>query len=273
MSDTKADEIRTTVRDHYGSVARSSAATGCAPGCCAPGSTAGSSANGLGYTPDQLEDVPDGADMGLGCGNPTAIASLRPGETVLDLGAGGGFDCFIAARQVGPAGRVIGVDMTPDMVTRARANARKVKAANVEFRLGEIEHLPVADASVDAILSNCVINLSPEKAAVYEEAFRVLRPNGRLAISDVVATGPIPAELRDQAAALAGCVAGAAPIDDVRAMLAAAGFVDINVTVLPRSAEIVGSWLPGIERFVASATIEARKPGADERCCGPACCA
>jgi ubiquinone/menaquinone biosynthesis C-methylase UbiE len=255
------------VREHYGTVARGTATAGCGcgPGCCAP--------DALGYTVEQGEGIPDGADLGLGCGNPTAIAALRPGETVLDLGAGGGFDCFIAARQVGPAGRVIGVDMTPDMVTRARANARKVNATNVEFRLGEIEHLPVADASIDAILSNCVINLSPDKRAVYREAFRVLAPGGRLAISDVVATAPMPAELATQAAALTGCIAGAAPIDDVRAMLAAAGFVDISVTVLPRSAEIVSGWLPGIEKLVASATIEARKPGAGEACCGPGCCA
>ncbi|MEO7732127.1 MAG: arsenite methyltransferase, partial [Kofleriaceae bacterium] len=224
----------------------------------------------------QTEVVPDGADLGLGCGNPTAIASLRDGETVLDLGAGGGFDCFIAAHQVGPRGRVIGVDMTADMVQRARENARKVKATNVEFRLGEIEHLPVADASVDAILSNCVINLSPDKPAVFQEAFRVLRPGGRLAISDVVATGPIPTELQTQAAALAGCVSGAAPLDEVRAMLAAAGFIQVEVKIAPRSAEIVGAWLPGIERFVAAATIEARKPGGDVAvagCCGPECCA
>ena len=271
MSEMKADDVRTVVREHYGNIARgaNTASTGCAPGCC---SSVGTAAATLGYTADQTGAVPDGADLGLGCGNPTAIASLRDGEVVLDLGAGGGFDCFIAARQVGPRGRVIGVDMTADMVARARDNARKVDAANVEFRLGEIEHLPVADATVDVILSNCVINLSPDKPAVFREAFRVLRAGGRLAISDVVATGPIPAELQNQAAALAGCVSGAAPLDDVRAMLAAAGFVDVAVTIAPRSAEIVGAWLPGIERFVASAVIEARKPGV-AACCGPACCA
>lgn len=271
ISDAKADEVRAIVREHYGNVARADAG-GCAPGCCSPGAV-GTAASALGYTADEAGAAPEGADLGLGCGNPTAIASLREGETVLDLGSGGGFDCFIAARRVGPAGRVIGVDMTPDMVARARANARKVAATNVEFRLGEIEHLPVADASVDAILSNCVINLSPEKAAVFRESFRVLRPGGRLAISDIVATGPIPAELRDQAAALAGCVAGAAPLDEVRALLEAAGFADIEVKIAPRSAEIVGAWLPGIEAFVASATIEARKPRAGEACCAPACCA
>jgi SAM-dependent methyltransferase len=271
MDDTKADEVRTVVRDHYGSVARAGASTGCAPGCCSPGST-GTGASLLGYGEDELGAVPEGANLGLGCGNPTAIASLKPGQTVLDLGAGGGFDCFIAAHRVGPTGNVIGVDMTPDMVSLARANAKKVNAKNVDFRLGEIEHLPVADASIDVILSNCVINLSPEKRAVFTEAFRVLKPDGRLAISDVVATGPIPVELQNQAAALAGCVSGAAPIDDVLAMLADAGFTDIEVKIAPRSAEIVGSWLPGIEKFVASATIEARKPKAGEACCKPGCC-
>jgi len=275
MSDAKADEARTVVREHYGNVARAGGggcapgAAGCTPGCC---SGVGTAAGTLGYTTQEAGAVPEGADLGLGCGNPTAIASLREGETVLDLGSGGGFDCFIAARQVGPTGRVIGVDMTPDMVALARENARKVRSANVEFRLGEIEHLPVADASVDAILSNCVINLSPEKPAVFREAFRVLRPDGRLAISDVVAIAPLPAGLQDQAAALTGCIAGAAPLDDVRAMLQAAGFTDIDVKIAPRSAEIVGAWHPGIERFVASATIEARKPRAGEACCAPGCC-
>ncbi len=263
-----ADQTRAIVRDHYGQIAKTGGS--CAPGCC--GTTPAGYAQTLGYSPDDQQAVPAGADLGLGCGNPTALASLREGETVLDLGAGGGFDCFLAARRVGPTGRVIGVDMTPDMVALARSNARKVEATNVEFRLGEIEHLPVADGTIDVILSNCVINLSPEKAAVFREAFRALKPGGRLAISDVVATGPIPVELQTQAAALAGCVAGAAPIDDVRAMLAAAGFEAIAVEIAPRSAEVVGSWMPGIERFVASATIEARKPGGEAPCCGPSCC-
>jgi len=250
----------TVIRDHYARAAR-----GASP-CCTP-------ADRLGYTADDRAAAPEGADLGLGCGNPTAIASLRDGETVLDLGAGGGFDCFIAARRVGPTGRVIGVDMTPDMVTLARNNARRLAASNVEFRLGEIEHLPVADASVDVILSNCVINLSPDKRATFTEAFRVLAPGGRLAISDVVAIAPIPEELRNQAAALAGCVAGAMPIDELRALLAEVGFGDVRVDIAPRSAEIVGGWLPGIERVVASATIEARKPGAANACCGAGCCA
>jgi len=227
----------------------------------------------LGYSEVDLAAVGDGADLGLGCGNPNAIASLRPGETVLDLGSGGGFDSFLAARAVGPTGRVIGVDMTPEMVTRARTNARKLEAKNVDFRLGEIEHLPVADGTVDVILSNCVINLSPEKSAVFNEAFRVLRVGGRLAISDVVAIAPIPPELRTQAAALAGCISGAAHIDDVRAMLTAAGFKSIVIKISPNSAQIVDSWMEGANRFIASATIEARR-GAEkpESCCEPGCC-
>ena len=271
MSDVTADETRTLVREHYAKAATGSA--GCAPSCCGAAMPNDQSL-ALGYTPDQLAAVPEGADLGLGCGNPTAIAALRPGEVVLDLGAGGGFDSFLAARAVGPTGRVIGVDMTPEMVNKARANARKIEATNVEFRLGEIEHLPVADQTVDAILSNCVINLSPEKRAAFAEAFRVLRPGGRLAISDVVAIAPIPPELQAQAAALAGCISGAAPLDELRAMLAAVGFVDVNVTIAPRSAAIVDSWLEGASKFIASATIEARRPGVGEKtCCEPSCCA
>jgi SAM-dependent methyltransferase len=272
MSNTTAetaDQTRNIVRDHYAKV--STGTSGCAPGCCA--AMPGDQSLMFGYTPADLGAAPEGADLGLGCGNPTAIASLRSGETVLDLGAGGGFDCFLAARAVGPAGKVIGVDMTPEMVSRARVNARKVSATNVEFRLGEIEHLPVADGSVDVILSNCVINLSPEKPAVFREAFRVLRTGGRLAISDIVATAPVPPELQAQAAALAGCISGAALVDDVSRMLAEAGFTSIEVKIAPRSAEIVDAWLPGASRFIASATIEARRgvEGA-EPCCEPGCC-
>jgi len=263
------DQIRAQVREHYGSVARSGGS--CAPGCCGA-TTSPDYATRLGYSADEQAAAPEGADLGLGCGNPTAIAGLRPGETVLDLGAGAGFDCFLAARQVGPTGRVIGVDMTADMVARARDNARKVSASNVEFRLGEIEHLPVADATVDVILSNCVVNLAPDKRAVFTEAFRVLKPGGRLAIADVVAVAPIPDELRADVLALTGCIAGAAPVDQMRADLAAAGFTDVAVTIRPRSAEVIGSWMAGAERYVASATIEARK-AAPASCCAPECCA
>jgi SAM-dependent methyltransferase len=273
------DQTRAVVRDHYAKVATRGG--GCAPGCCAPG--APSNAGTLGYRPEDTALAPDGADLGLGCGNPTAIASLAPGETVLDLGAGGGFDAFIAAHRVGPTGRVIGVDMTAEMVELARTNARKVAATNVEFRIGEIEHLPVADASVDVIMSNCVVNLSPDKRAVYAEAFRVLRPGGRLAITDVVAIAPMPPELAAGPDALAGCIAGAASIDELRALLAGAGFVDVDIAVTPQSAEVVGSWQPGVERYAASAMIAGRKPAAGARaadapaparsCCGPECCA
>ena len=274
MSTSKADQTRTVVREHYANVSTKN--VGCAPGCC--GAMPADQSLALGYSQSDLAAVPDGADLGLGCGNPTAIAALRPGETVLDLGAGGGFDCFLAAHAVGPTGTVIGVDMTPEMIARARDNARKISATNVEFRLGEIEHLPVADQTVDAILSNCVINLSPEKEAVFREALRVLRPGGRLAISDVVAIAPIPPELQSQAAALAGCIAGAAPLEDLEAMLARVGFVDIAVTIAPRSAEIVDSWLAGASAYIASATIEARRSDPattttrTSACCAPGCC-
>ncbi len=267
MNEEIADETRNVVRDHYAKVSTGQA--GCAPGCCAV--MPSDQSKMLGYSEADLAAVGDGADLGLGCGNPTAIASLRGGETVLDLGSGGGFDSFLAARAVGATGKVIGVDMTPEMITRARANARKLEAKNVEFRLGEIEHLPVADGTVDVILSNCVINLSPEKEAVFREAYRVLREGGRLAISDVVAIAPIPDELRTQAAALAGCIGGAALLDDVKRMLADAGFTSVEVTIAPRSTEIVESWMAGASKYIASATIEARR-GTMSACCPPGCC-
>ncbi|NVB84073.1 MAG: arsenite methyltransferase [Kofleriaceae bacterium] len=269
MNMSNADETRTIVRDHYAKVSRGE--TGCAPGCCAR--MPEDQSRMLGYSADDVQAAPEGADMGLGCGNPNAIASLRSGETVLDLGAGGGFDCFLAARAVGPTGKVIGVDMTPDMVTLARANARKINATNVEFRLGEIEHLPVADGSVDVILSNCVINLSPEKQSVFDEAFRVLRIGGRLALSDVVEVAPMPDELRTDAAAVCGCVGGAASLDEVRRMLERAGFQSIEITVSPNSAQIVDSWMPGVSKYIASATIEARRGAEKAACCAPSCCA
>jgi arsenite methyltransferase len=173
--------------------------------------------------------VPQGADLGLGCGNPVALASLQPGETVLDLGSGAGIDCFIAARKVGPTGKVIGVDMTPEMLEKARKNASSAGVTNVDFRLGEIEHLPVADKTVDVVISNCVINLSPDKAQVFREAFRVLRPGGRLMVSDIVLDSPLPKGLLDSAAAYVGCISGASLKADYLAMISATGFVDVAV--------------------------------------------
>jgi SAM-dependent methyltransferase len=261
------DRIRERVRTAYAQVARG--AGGCAVGCCG---NQGSGSLALGYTQEDRESVPEGADLGLGCGNPQAIAALCTGETVLDLGSGAGFDCFLAAKRVGSTGRVIGVDMTPEMVTKARRNARAVGAANVEFRLGEIEHLPVADAAVDAILSNCVINLSPDKAAVFREAFRVLRPGGRLAISDVVALQPMPRELAESVEALTGCIAGSASIEELGSLLAAAGFDAVQIRPRSESRAVIAQCMPGAEDYVVSATIEARKPGGAS-CCAPSCCA
>lgn len=270
MSERTPEEIRAAVREQYGEVARSATPCGCGTGCCGPNPTASLA---LGYTSEQLAAVPDGANLGLGCGNPQAIAALRPGETVLDLGAGGGFDALLAARQVGPTGRVIGVDMTPDMVARARANAERAGVTQVDFRLGEIEHLPVADGTVDVILSNCVINLSPDKAAVFAEAFRVLAPGGRLAIADVVQTAPLPAALADDVGALTGCVAGAAPVAELERWLVAAGFEDVDIAIDEASRAQIRDWLPGsgAEQYVASARISACKPDA-RGCCGPGCC-
>jgi len=260
------DRVRTQVRTAYGKVAQGAGA--CSVGCCG---TEGAGSLTLGYTPEDLATVPEGADLGLGCGNPQAIAALQPGETVLDLGSGAGIDCFLAARRVGRTGHVIGVDMTPEMVVKARDNARRVQAGNVEFRLGEIEHLPVPDASVDAIISNCVINLSPDKAAVFREALRVLKPGGRIAISDVVATRPIPAELAANVEALTGGVAGAAQVDDMRALLTGAGFEGVKIEARDDSQAIIRQCMPGAEDFLTSARIEARKPGGAS-CCGPSCC-
>jgi arsenite methyltransferase len=216
----------------------------------------------LGYSEEELAATPEGSNLGLGCGNPQAIAALKPGEVVVDLGSGAGFDCFLAARAVGEQGAVIGVDMTTEMVAKARENARKAGYANVEFRLGEIEHLPIADAAADVIISNCVINLSPDKLAVYREAYRVLRPGGRLAVSDVVATAELPAEWLADMQLLSACIAGAARVDEVEDMLREAGFVEIDIRAKEDSREFIRAWEPGhkLEDYVLSASMMATKP-------------
>ena len=223
MKDLQDSEIRESVRERYGQIAKhGKAGCGCAPSgsCCGPSSESQTtSSSQIGYSAEDVQSVPTGSDLGLGCGNPHAIAALRPGETVLDLGSGAGFDSFLAARQVGKTGRVIGVDMTPEMVAKARELARTDEYSNVEFRLGEIENLPVADSSVDVIMSNCVINLSPDKRRVFREAFRVLKPGGRLAISDVIATAPLPEAVRNDLALYSSCIGGAVTIAELETML------------------------------------------------------
>jgi arsenite methyltransferase len=253
------EAVRESVRQNYGKIVAENRGC-CGPSCCTD--VAGSPADKLGYSAEDTQSVPEGSNLGLGCGNPLAIASLRPGQTVLDLGSGAGFDCFLAAKAVGLSGRVIGVDMTPEMLTRALKNAHKGGYKNVEFRLGEIEHLPVADATVDVVISNCVINLSPDKRSVIAEAFRVLKPGGWLAISDIVAKRELPEEMRNDLALHSGCMAGATPIHDLRKFLANAGFRDVKIHEKAGSSEFIREWAPGrgIEDYVTSATIEATKP-------------
>ena len=247
--------IHEQVRAGYARIARQGGS------CCATGRTA----TKLGYDTTDLAVLPEGADMGLSCGNPTALAALRSGEVVLDLGAGGGFDVFLAGRKVGRRGRVIGVDMTPEMVAKARCNIPASGLPNVEFRLGEIEHLPVADACVDVVISNCVINLSPDKPQVWREVARVLKPGGRVAVSDIALLKPLPATVRQSAAALVGCIAGAVLVRETRRMLRAAGLVDIGLT--PKAAYVdslpVGlAWPAGTKPgdFITSLDIAAKKP-------------
>jgi len=257
------EEIKRAVRDQYGAVARAGAAAQgcCAPSCCAPAQDAVEISGKLGYSEAEMNAVPEGSNLGLGCGNPQAIAALQKGETVLDLGAGAGFDAFLAAAAVGPEGRVIGVDMTPDMVDRARQNARSSDITNTDFRLGEIEALPVADDTVDVIISNCVINLSPDKGAVFREAYRVLKPGGRLAISDVVARAEVSEEIRSNLALVSSCVGGAETVAAVRGYLVEAGFDDIQITPKDGSAEFIADWVAGedMSTLVVSAQIAATK--------------
>jgi ubiquinone/menaquinone biosynthesis C-methylase UbiE len=258
-------DLKEMVRARYSGIAQATSGTEicCAPAasCCGPAATdPDSKSRQMGYSDTELAAVPEGANLGLGCGNPQAIAALQPGEVVIDLGSGAGFDCFLAASQVGPAGKVIGVDMTHEMLKKARENAGKIGVQNVEFRLGELEHLPIADNTADVILSNCVINLVPDKAQVFREAFRTLKPGGRLAISDVVNKAPLPAELKADPTLLCGCISGAATVTETEAWLTEAGFVDVQVTPKAESRELISSWAPGIEKFVVSAMVEGRKP-------------
>lgn len=275
MKRLKKDEIRRAVRENYGNVAKAGAAgCGCLPSsCCAGGCGAGTGATApvakdnstiLGYSCEEASFAPEGSNMGLGCGNPLAIASLQSGETVLDLGSGGGFDCFLAARAVGEGGQVIGIDMTPEMINRSRKNAHEAGLSNVDFRLGEIENLPVDDEIIDVIISNCVINLSPEKDKVFGEAFRVLKQGGRLAISDIVATAELPDDIKQELTLYTKCIAGASPIQELESMLAQAGFERIRIKPKDESKEFIRDWVPGrkIEDYVVSATIEAVKPKA-----------
>ncbi|WP_135305180.1 arsenite methyltransferase [Haloarcula amylovorans] len=253
-----SDEQRRAVRRRYRQIANESSS------CCSD-SDAGPDerlTRQLGYSEDQETAVADGANLGLGCGNPNAIAALQPGETVLDLGSGAGFDCFLAGQEVGDTGHVIGVDMTPAMIEKARENVATNDVRNVEFRLGEIEHLPVADETVDVIISNCVINLSPDKQQVFHEAYRALRPGGRLAISDVVLTAELPEDVHADPESVASCVAGALPIVNVERMLSNAGFEAIQVESDEASEEFIREWDADrdVSEYVVSATIEATKP-------------
>jgi SAM-dependent methyltransferase len=280
------EQVRATVRDGYARIAQqgSERREGC--GCCGgdqPGPTPENLARELGYSVAELQALPEGANLGLSCGNPGALAALQPGEVALDLGSGGGFDVFIAGRKVGPAGRAIGVDMTPEMLARARRNVAAYRERtgldNVEFRLGEIEHLPVADRSVDVVISNCVINLSPDKPQVWREIARVLKPGGRVAVSDLGLLQPLPPAVAEMVEALVGCVAGAALVRDTESYARAAGLADVQVRVKsdyvaalvgfedPLYARIAAQLPPGSRPadFIASVEITARKPGG---CCG-----
>lgn len=256
------ERIRESIRNDYSEVAKGGGKGCCSGGfSCTPVLDIGEASLMMGYSEEDLEGAPIESNMGLGCGNPIAIASLREGETVLDLGSGGGFDSFLARRRVGETGMVIGVDMTPEMLKLARRNALKAGYDNVEFRLGEIEHLPVANDTVDVIISNCVINLSVEKQKVFNEAYRVLREGGRLSISDVVATAEIPEDVRRNLASISNCIGGAEYIDDLKDMLRRAGFINIRLTPMDNSREIIRSWESGrnSEDFVASYMIEGEK--------------
>ncbi|MBW1897467.1 MAG: arsenite methyltransferase [Deltaproteobacteria bacterium] len=276
------EKIRQSVRESYGKVAKQGRfikSLSDSPSCCGTDQKAGKDQQTgcgcgskeidlnqvsafLGYSKNDLSNVPEGSNLGLGCGSPKTIAAIKKGETVIDLGSGGGFDCFLAAKEVGENGHVIGVDMTPEMITRARENKEKINADNVEFRLGEIEHLPVEDSVADLIISNCVINLSPDKEQVYQDAFRVLKPGGRMAISDIVALKPLPEDVKQDLAMVSACIGGAATLEQTTNMLHKAGFENIRIEPKKVSQELVDEWLPKSRAadYVAPAYIEARKP-------------
>lgn len=252
-STSTQDEVRAHVREHYAERARQAEA------CCGPSSCC---SNDL-YHAELLTDLPnDIANFSLGCGNPIAVANMQPGETVLDLGSGGGLDCFLAARQVGQDGHVIGVDMTPEMLAKARANAARLGVTNVEFREGFLERLPVDDGTVDVVISNCVINLSPDKPQVFREVFRVLKPGGRIAVSDIVTNGPLPKMVQESMEAWGACVAGALTADDYARYLRAAGFDEVRVTPKGNADSLLAALPIGT---VFSATITARKQDAHEQ--------
>jgi SAM-dependent methyltransferase len=260
------DHIRQQVRAHYGGIIdkKEEGEECCAPGCC--GDTAADQKVDYGkmldYTAEELASVPEASNYGLGCGNPILAAKLQPGEVVVDLGSGAGIDIFLSSKQLGPTGRAIGVDMTPTMITKARSNAAEHGFTNVEFRLGEIENLPVADGTVDAIISNCVVNLSPNKEQVFRECLRVLKPGGRIAISDIVATAKFPEELKDDPALYCGCMSGASLMDELKALLSRIGFENVEINPKDNSREIIKEWAPNtsIEDVLCSAYILAVKP-------------
>lgn len=260
-----AGALRDQVRAGYAQIARGGCCGSTGGGCCGPAAFSPDQlARAIGYTGGELAAMPEGANMGLSCGNPTAIASLRPGEIVLDLGSGGGFDCFVAGPKVGPAGRVIGVDMTPDMLTKARRNTASYRELtgldNVEFRLGEIEALPVADASVDVVISNCVLNLSPDKPRVWREIARVLRPGGRIAVSDLALLRPLPDSIRRDVEALVGCIAGAVLVEESRAMAEAAGLADLTLTLKPEYIDAMTNWDDPLYRRIVESLPAGSKP-------------
>lgn len=276
---TEGDDLREVVREGYSRIAKGPGGSCCGPGDgCGSASTADEFAEGVGYSPSEVAALPEGANLGLSCGNPTAIAALRPGEIVLDLGSGGGMDAFLAGPKVGERGRVIGVDMTADMLQRARRNLvayrERTGLDNVEFRLGEIEHLPVADASVDVVISNCVINLSPDKPRVWREIARVLRPGGRVAISDLALLRPLPPAVTGMIEALVGCIAGAVLVEETERMVRAAGLGSIVLKRKPEYVRSLESFEDPLYRkvaghlpagttaadFLTSLEIEARRP-------------